>query len=98
MARFHHKVPQTIEQTKAWGGWDKKERLNYVRNRSRASNYTHRPEVRARIFERDGYKCLLCGAMEDLTIDHIIPVYRGGSDEDNNLQILCRSCNSRKPN
>lgn len=40
--------------------------------------------------------CLKCGSSDDLTIDHIIPVARGGSGEFSNLQCLCRSCNSKK--
>lgn len=49
-----------------------------------------------RIMVRDGGKCVKCSATEDLTIDHIVPVSKGGSDEDDNLRTLCRSCNSTK--
>lgn len=53
---------------------------------------------RQAILERDGYRCLSCGATEDLTIDHIIPRSKGGSSEPVNLQTLCRSCNTSKSN
>lgn len=52
--------------------------------------------VRAAVFVRDGHKCVLCGATEDLQIDHIHPQGRGGGDEPENLRVLCRTCNCRK--
>lgn len=52
--------------------------------------------LRLGIFERDAYRCQLCGEWHDLTIDHIIPKSRGGLTVLDNLQTLCRSCNSRK--
>jgi 5-methylcytosine-specific restriction endonuclease McrA len=48
------------------------------------------------VFERDAYRCVVCGTWLDLTVDHIIPRARGGTNEFGNLQTLCRSCNSRK--
>jgi 5-methylcytosine-specific restriction endonuclease McrA len=48
------------------------------------------------LIARDGERCRRCGRMDDLTIDHIIPISAGGSDDLRNLQILCRPCNSRK--
>lgn len=44
------------------------------------------------------FKCVHCGIDENLTIDHIKPVSKGGSDDFRNLQILCKPCNSRKGN
>jgi HNH endonuclease len=48
------------------------------------------------IFRRDGFACKACGADQNLTIDHVIPELKGGSNEDENLQTLCRKCNSKK--
>ncbi|MFF1597681.1 HNH endonuclease [Streptomyces mirabilis] len=32
----------------------------------------------------------------DLTVDHVIPLAKGGTHDRANLRVLCRSCNSRK--
>lgn len=37
-------------------------------------------------------------AASDLTVDHIQPRSLGGSDQPDNLRVLCRGCNSRKHN
>lgn len=53
-------------------------------------------EQRGRIFERDDFTCQNCGAKDSLTIDHIIPVSRGGDNSDENLRVLCLQCQCRK--
>lgn len=53
---------------------------------------------RQRIMERDGFACCTCGSEDALCIDHILPVSRGGDSSDNNLQVLCSACNTRKGN
>ena len=53
---------------------------------------------RRRVFERNAYRCVNCGGYDDLTIDHIVALTNGGSDDDANLQTLCRRCNSSKGN
>ena len=40
--------------------------------------------------------CYNCATKEDLSIDHIIPLSRGGRHSIGNLQTLCRPCNSSK--
>jgi 5-methylcytosine-specific restriction endonuclease McrA len=43
------------------------------------------------------YKCLCCGRDDiELTLDHIIPVTKGGTTTIDNLQPLCKSCNTKK--
>lgn len=52
--------------------------------------------IRALVFARNGLRCVTCGSPDNLTIDHITPVVDGGGDNQDNLQTLCRTCNSRK--
>ena len=40
--------------------------------------------------------CVKCGTYEDITLDHVVPIVRGGRHSIGNLQPLCRSCNSKK--
>lgn len=35
---------------------------------------------------------------DDLTVDHIVPLSQGGTNDHSNLQVLCRPCNSAKHN
>lgn len=48
------------------------------------------------VYTKDIHACKQCGSTENLEIDHIVPLARGGSNELDNLQILCKKCNRRK--
>lgn len=52
--------------------------------------------VAKQVFERDAYRCVRCASWTDLTVDHIHPESKGGPLTLDNLQTLCRSCNSAK--
>lgn len=52
---------------------------------------------RREIFIRDDFTCLYCGNVPvDLTIDHVVPRYRGGENSWDNLVTACIPCNHRK--
>lgn len=53
-------------------------------------------EVKAQVKRRDHSRCLCCGAERSLQVDHIVPVYRGGTNDLGNLQTLCGTCNRKK--
>lgn len=54
-------------------------------------------ELRAIVFTRDAYTCQYCGATgTPLHCDHVIPIFRGGSDRLSNLTTACEACNLSK--
>jgi hypothetical protein len=52
--------------------------------------------VKMYVWQRDEGTCVECGSKEKLEYDHIIPLSKGGSNTDRNLQILCERCNRSK--
>lgn len=52
--------------------------------------------LRWKVFRRDHYKCVECGRHWDLSADHVIPYSKGGPTTLENLQTLCKRCNSKK--
>ncbi len=55
-------------------------------------------KMRAKVYARDRHRCRNCKSRLDLTVDHVVPVSRGGRMVFGNLVTLCRPCNSRKGN
>lgn len=55
-----------------------------------------KPSLRKSVLERDAYRCKHCDSHMNLSVDHIYPKSKGGTDDLDNLQTLCRSCNSKK--
>lgn len=51
---------------------------------------------RQSIKEKWNYECAYCGKTEDLTIDHITPQSKGGSNRITNVICACKHCNHSK--
>lgn len=50
------------------------------------------------VVRRDGEQCAQCETTANLTLDHIVPKSRGGSNRIENFQLLCAPCNYAKGN
>jgi len=68
--------------------------------RAHAKDYYKRQSipmsVRRTVYERDGYKCVECGVLTGLSLDHVVPVSSGGDNSLGNLRTLCLTCNLKK--
>ena len=53
-------------------------------------------EVKMFVMQRDGGRCVKCGAQQDLHFDHVIPRSQGGGNGPQNIQLLCANCNWSK--
>jgi 5-methylcytosine-specific restriction endonuclease McrA len=62
---------------------------------SREYDKTHYKKLREKVLIRDGYICYYCG-QEANTVDHIVPVSKGGISAEENMIAACHRCNSGK--
>lgn len=53
-------------------------------------------KIRDQLIEKFGELCMCCGSTEKVSIDHVIPISKGGSKSIENIQLLCIPCNVRK--
>ena len=59
----------------------------------------HKRVVKRATFRECGRRCVYCGrglGLEHATLDHVIPLSRGGSHDPGNLVAACQPCNQRK--
>lgn len=74
-----------------------KKRLSMAQRRKQRIEATASEAEILALFHSFGWLCLWCGDRPvRLTIDHVIPVSRGGSSTVENLQPLCLQCNIKK--
>jgi 5-methylcytosine-specific restriction endonuclease McrA len=73
-----------------------------IRGRHRIPyGHAHVGLTKHRLFVRDRHVCAYCGSLfaeGELTVEHIVPVSRGGRHIWTNVVTACRSCNTRKGN
>lgn len=67
-------------------------------NNGQGSNWIRKDKRRA-IYARDEWRCVYCdvpGSLAPLTLDHIKPRNKGGSNAARNLVTCCHACNASK--
>lgn len=64
--------------------------------RERGAKGSHSLEEWIALKNKYDNRCAYCGEKKELTKDHIIPLSESGTDFINNIQPLCRNCNSKK--
>lgn len=100
-AKYRQEHPNKVAETQR--NWLKK---NYqkvlaknARRRVRKRGNQVEPYSRIDIIKRDGSRCHICKrivAKRELTLDHLIPVSKGGPDAPWNVAVAHRSCNSQR--
>lgn len=55
-------------------------------------------KIRKSVLLRDNYSCKSCGKKDNLTVDHIVQISKGGTNNLENLQTLCKYCHESKDN
>ena len=67
-----------------------------LKKKQKKKSRTITQEVKDKVWNRDGGKCVDCGSNENLEFDHIIPFSKGGANTYRNIQLLCEPCNRSK--
>ena len=74
----------------------KRSRINPISDKKKIEKGIE-AELRAKLLEEHGHKCMECGKYNvGLSLHHIIFKSRGGKSEIDNVENLCISCHSRK--
>ena len=101
-AEARYRARNRERESKRGCAWAKsnpeKARQRDLRNRARRRGAHGEFSVRqfAALTEILGGKCLCCGSRSGLHADHVKPISRGGSNSIENIQPLCKRCNSSK--
>lgn len=73
--------------------------INRQKEQKKQSRRTYTQKERSIIYKKDNGKCYLCGKellYSEMTLDHVIPLAKGGKDGLENLRCCCTNCNRWK--
>jgi hypothetical protein len=64
--------------------------------RRKAKSYQFTAKDWRRLVRRFGSCCAYCGVKAKMTVEHVVPIVRGGTHSIGNILPVCKSCNSSK--
>lgn len=70
--------------------------IDFLKDKSHLLGKTSFSDVEKAAFDAHGWWCHYCRTTQALTVDHVVPVSKGGRDVVSNLVPACRTCNSQK--
>lgn len=87
-----------LKQKSDYGKKNLEKRKSWAKKRIEAMGvvWELKPGEWSALLRKYGKRCLKCGSTKDITKDHVVPLIEGGRHHIDNLQPLCRSCNSSK--
>ena len=92
---IHDAIRSANQKISRYRNWIRHNNEDAVKRRE-ACAYTAKASVKKAVYGKYGKKCLACGTTKKLSIDHVIPISMGGENNLDNMQPLCKPCNSRK--
>lgn len=106
LCNAHWRRQARAEGREATPAWDDRRRENYQRRRALKIGASAERIVNADVFDRDGWVCGICADPVDASVawpdrasaslDHIIPLSRGGAHTFANVQLAHLGCNVEK--
>ena len=99
--RAYWRSPRRRELASIWGKAHREKRAEArQRRRARERNAPRIEKIdRMAIIERDKWTCYLCGivcTLKNVTLDHVVSLFHGGSHTADNLRVACKPCNISK--
>jgi len=96
--RWYEANPEKArEKDRRWAQANSEKVREYCRHRRALKrNATIKPVDEQAVYELNGHVCIYCGTTENLELDHVAPLTKGGAHCEENLVVACRSCNSSK--
>lgn len=90
MAQYTERVYDNLQK-----GRERVQRYR-ARIREQGETVTGYTKHREAVYARDGHRCVYCLSTENLCLDHLVPIVRGGDHDITNLVTACKRHNSGK--